>query len=46
MDIKSLLPEELEALLARLGQPGFRAKQVFSWLAKGVRDFDEMTNIP
>ena len=45
-DLKSLLPEELEMLLARLGQPKFRTKQVFSWFAKGARTFDEMTNIP
>ena len=41
-----MLPEELEAYLQQLGEAKFRAKQVFSWLGKGVRDFDEMTNIP
>lgn len=45
-DLKSLLPEELEAYLRDLGEPKFRAKQVFSWLSKGVRDFAEMRNIP
>ena len=45
-DLKSMLPEELEAYLQQLGEAKFRAKQVFSWLGKGVRDFDEMTNIP
>ena len=46
IDLKSLLPEELEAYLVSLGEPKFRAKQVFSWLAKGVTSFDEMRNIP
>ena len=45
-DIKSLLPEELEAALAALGEPKFRAKQVFTWLSRGVTSFDEMTNLP
>ena len=44
-DILSLLPEELEAALAALGQPRFRAGQVFQWLGRGVRDFDAMTNL-
>ena len=29
-----------------MGQPGFRAKQVFTWLHRGVRSFDEMTDLP
>ncbi len=36
---------ELKAYLTELGQPGFRAKQVFSWLHKGV-PFAEMANLP
>lgn len=40
MDIK-----ELEQLLQNAGQQKFRAKQVFSWIARGVRDFDEMTDL-
>ena len=44
-DIKSLLPGELHEELAALGQPAFRAKQVFKWLHRGVRSFDEMTDI-
>lgn len=45
-DIKSLLPEELSACLKELGQPDFRAAQVFRWLHMGVESFDEMTNLP
>ena len=37
--------DELSAELRALGQPAFRAGQVFSWLSRG-RDFPEMTNLP
>ncbi len=46
IDLKSMLPQELEAYLVSIGEPRFRAKQVFSWLAKGAEGFDEMRNIP
>ena len=41
-----MLPEELSAALAALGQPPFRAKQVFKWLHTPVSSFEEMTNLP
>lgn len=44
-DIKSMNLEELSAFLKEMGQPAFRAKQVFQWLHRGVRSFDEMTNL-
>lgn len=44
-DLKSLLPEELEAYLKHLGQPSYRARQIFVWLHRGVENFDEMTDI-
>ncbi len=46
MNLKSLTQPELADILKELGQPGFRAKQVFAWLHKGVRSYDEMTNLP
>ena len=46
IDLKSMLPQELEDYLISIGEPKFRAKQVFSWLSKGVAGFDEMRNIP
>ncbi len=45
-DLKSMTPEELEAYFKELGQPKFRAMQVFRWLHGGVESFDEMTNLP
>ena len=40
-----MLPEELEQDFALLDEQKFRAKQVFQWLGRGVRDFDKMTNL-
>ena len=45
-DIKSLYIEEIEGMLKEMGEPKFRAKQIFSWLhAKKAKTFDEMTNL-
>lgn len=44
-DIKSMTLEEITALLKEMGEPAFRGKQVFTWLHKGVKSFDEMTNL-
>ena len=46
MNLKSLTLQEMSGLFKELGQPGFRAKQVYTWLHKGVRSYDEMTNLP
>lgn len=45
-DIVSLLPEELEAEFKQLGEPSYRAGQVFRWLGRGIRDFDAMSDLP
>lgn len=45
-DLKSMTLEELGSFLDGLGQPKFRAKQVFSWLYRGVESFDEMSDLP
>lgn len=44
-DIKSMTQKELKGALSALGEPGFRSKQVFTWLHRGVTSFDEMTNL-
>ena len=46
MNLKSLTQPELATILKELGQPAFRAKQLFTWLHKGVRSYEEMTNLP
>ncbi len=46
-DIKNLILEELKKAIVEMQEPGYRANQIFSWLYRtGVRDFDEMENIP
>ena len=45
IDLKSMTIPEIEAFLAELGEPKFRAKQIFVWMHKGVESFDEMTNL-
>jgi len=44
-DIKSMYPSELEEYFESIGEPRFRARQVFSWLHKGARAFADMTNL-
>lgn len=45
-DILSLSFDELSAAVKELGEPSFRAKQIYSWLHSScVTSFDEMTNI-
>ena len=46
MNLKSMTIPEIGAVLKEMGQPAFRAKQVYGWLHKGVRSYDEMTNLP
>ena len=45
IDLKSMTQEEITRFLRDLGEPAFRGKQVFTWLHKGVRSFDEMSNL-
>lgn len=44
-DIKSMLPEEIAQALAEMGEAKFRAKQIFSWLNRGVTSFDDMSDL-
>ncbi len=46
IDVKSMTPPELAGLLREMGQPSYRAKQLFSWLSRGCGEWDEMTNLP
>ncbi len=45
INLKDLTFEELKEFLVNIGEKSFRAKQIFSWLHRGVEDFDEMTDI-
>lgn len=45
-DILSMTLPELQAAVQELGEPKFRAKQIFNWLhQKRVTDFSEMTTL-
>jgi 23S rRNA (adenine2503-C2)-methyltransferase len=38
--------QRLQQVLTDSGQPAFRARQVWEWAARGVEDYDAMTNVP
>jgi len=46
-DIKNLTFEELKSEMNKMGEPDFRAEQIFSWLyQKGASSFHDFSNIP
>lgn len=44
-DLKSMNLAEMTEAVRALGEPAFRAKQIFIWLHKGARRFEDMTNL-
>jgi 23S rRNA (adenine2503-C2)-methyltransferase len=38
--------ELLDKTLAAAGEPKFRSRQVWEWMARGTSSYDEMTNLP
>ena len=46
IELKSKNLTELEQFVLENGFPKFRAKQIFQWMNKGVRTFEEMKNLP
>ena len=44
-DLKSMNYSEIAQALKNMGEPTFRAKQVFTWLHKGAKSFGDMTNL-
>jgi len=45
IDLASMSVEELSLFLASIGEPKFRAKQIFSWITSGT-PISDMTNLP
>ena len=46
-DLRSLSAPELSALVSRLGEQPYRARQLYAWLhAKGAASLEEMTDLP
>ncbi len=47
INLNGLPLQQLEAFVASMGEPAYRAKQIFAWLYKHkVVQFDDMTNLP
>lgn len=46
LDIKSMLPDQIEGYIKQLNQPTYRAGQIFDWIHSGVNDFNKMSNLP
>ena len=44
--LRSMTQPEIGQVLKQLNQPAFRAKQVYTWLHKGVRSYEQMSNLP
>jgi 23S rRNA (adenine2503-C2)-methyltransferase len=46
VDLKGLLPEELRALVRKLGHEEYRAGQLLSWIhGKGIEEVDQMSDL-
>lgn len=46
IDIRKLTLDQIVEMLVELGEPKFRAKQIYSWLwQKGATSIDQMTNL-
>ena len=45
INLNDLTLDELQSALAEIGEPKFRAKQIFKWFARGVTRLEEMTDI-
>ena len=44
--LKNMTEEELKEFLKSIGEKSFRGTQIFSWIYKGAKTFDDMNNIP
>jgi 23S rRNA (adenine2503-C2)-methyltransferase len=45
IDLLDKTVAELEEMLSGIGQQKFRAKQIFQWLGRGIKDIDDMTDL-
>ena len=44
-NIKAFTREERAAALKELGLPAFREKQIYAWICRGARSWDECTDL-
>ena len=45
VNLKDMTIEQLTEFVVNLGEPKYKAKQIFSWLYKNVKSFEEMTDL-
>lgn len=45
INLRDLSYEKLEEFISNLGEPKFRAKQIYKWLYTDINSIDDMTNI-
>ena len=45
INLNDLTLDELTASLLYIGEPKFRAKQIFKWFSRGITNLDDMTDI-
>jgi len=46
IDLKRLTLTQLEEFLRQIGEPAYRARQIFKWIYKGQTQFEKMTDLP
>ncbi|WP_300278994.1 23S rRNA (adenine(2503)-C(2))-methyltransferase RlmN [Peptacetobacter sp.] len=44
--LKNFTEAEMKEFMKEIGEKAFRATQVYSWIYKGAKSFDDMNNIP
>lgn len=44
--LKNFTEEELKEFMKTIGEKSFRGSQIYSWIYKGAKSFDDMNNIP
>lgn len=45
-DLRDMSLPELRGFMEELGEPGFRALQIFGWISRGATGFRDMLNLP
>ncbi len=46
IDLKGMTMDELKKFMVQLGEPSYRAEQIFRWIYKGKARFEDMTDLP
>lgn len=45
IDLRGLTLEEMKVLVTSIGEKPFRAKQLYAWVHRGIRNFEAMTDL-